>query len=167
MNITYKEAARRAGCSANHMRRLMKAGKAPGTKIGRGWIVPESLFSEWIETRDVPADYSGPSHPMDRVLEERPRHIYIFRAGDHIKVGIAANPEQRWLQIATCNPLLDIEGRFITASKYRNALYIERRMHVELASCRAPSPHAKEWFRCETTYAVEILKRVIAELTGA
>jgi excisionase family DNA binding protein len=164
MNIDFKEAARRSGCSPDHMRKLMKAGKAPGTKIGRSWIVPEEIFQEWLGTRQVSADYSGPSHPMDRALAECPRHIYIFRAGDHIKIGISENPEQRWLQIATSNPLLDIEQRFITANKHYDALFIERRMHTELAHYRVSSPHSKEWFKCEARIAIELLERVIATL---
>ena len=51
MIIDHHECARRALCSSDHMRKMMLNGEAPGTKVGRRWIVAEELFQQWIEER--------------------------------------------------------------------------------------------------------------------
>ena len=51
MIIDHHECARRALCSSDHMRKMMLNGEAPGTKVGRRWIVAEELFQQWIDER--------------------------------------------------------------------------------------------------------------------
>lgn len=51
MNIDHFEAARRVSCHPDTMRKMMASGEAPGTKIGRGWIVDEEIFQEWVNNR--------------------------------------------------------------------------------------------------------------------
>lgn len=89
------------------------------------------------------------------------RYIYIFRAGEYVKVGIALDPESRWKSIASCNPLLEWEGGFVTAHKYVHALFIERHVHAALAQYRAERAHCREWFKCDINIAVDALKRII------
>ncbi|MEX0733304.1 MAG: helix-turn-helix domain-containing protein [Steroidobacteraceae bacterium] len=49
--LTYREAAAIAKCHPDTLRKLMKVGEAPGTKIGRRWIVPRGLLLQWIDER--------------------------------------------------------------------------------------------------------------------
>jgi hypothetical protein len=51
MIIDHHECARRALCSSDHMRKMMLNGEAPGTKVGRRWIVAEEIFQQWIDER--------------------------------------------------------------------------------------------------------------------
>lgn len=45
------QAAELAHCSPDHMRKLMKSGDAPGTKIGRAWVVSSAVFQKWLDDR--------------------------------------------------------------------------------------------------------------------
>lgn len=54
------QAAERAGCHQETLRRMMKDGEAPGTKIGRAWIVSEELFQQWINNRCLCTDAAVP-----------------------------------------------------------------------------------------------------------
>lgn len=45
------EASTRAQCHPDTLRKLMATGEAPGTKIGRGWVVSEELLQQWIDSR--------------------------------------------------------------------------------------------------------------------
>lgn len=84
------------------------------------------------------------------------QHIYVFRAGAHVKVGIAEDPMRRWRTIASCNPLLEADG-FVTAEKYPNAKWIEKWVHGELKEF-----HTKlEWFSCDLETAVAALTKVL------
>jgi 5-methylcytosine-specific restriction endonuclease McrA len=42
------EAAALARCHPDTMRKMMKSGEAPGTKIGRAWVVTQPLFENWL-----------------------------------------------------------------------------------------------------------------------
>lgn len=42
------EAAALAKCHPDTMRKLMKAGEAPGAKIGRAWVVREECIFDWL-----------------------------------------------------------------------------------------------------------------------
>ena len=102
--------------------------------------------------------------PEDRKL--RLQHVYIFRAGDYVKVGIAHDVMARWRAIAQCNPLMD-EQMFFTPWTHRLAFAIERRTHEELAQYRASNTNSREWFKCELSVAIEPLERVIAKFGEA
>lgn len=49
LNLT--QAAALAKCHPDTLRQMMKDRKAPGTKIGRAWVVTESKFLAWLDSR--------------------------------------------------------------------------------------------------------------------
>ncbi len=51
MIIDHKEAAKLALCHPDTIRKMMASGEAPGTKVGRRWIVSLEVFDKWIEAR--------------------------------------------------------------------------------------------------------------------
>lgn len=51
MNLDLEEAARRANCHPDTLAEKLRSGEAPGTKIGRAWVIPEELLQEWINAR--------------------------------------------------------------------------------------------------------------------
>ncbi|MGH9640922.1 MAG: helix-turn-helix domain-containing protein [Terriglobales bacterium] len=50
-SLDLRAAAARANCHPDTMRRLMKAGQAPGIKVGRSWVVSASVFQEWLDNK--------------------------------------------------------------------------------------------------------------------
>jgi hypothetical protein len=107
---------------------------------------------------DIAASYRESAAFARAAMEKASgQHIYVFRAGDHVKVGVAANPMKRWKAIASCNPLLEVDC-FITAKKYPNAKWIEKWVHAELKE-----HHVKlEWFSCDLETAVAALMKVLS-----
>lgn len=65
------EAADRAKCHPDTMRKLMKAGEAPGGKVGRKWFVSERLFQDWLDKKcdftNAPGAHSGGSALAERL----------------------------------------------------------------------------------------------------
>lgn len=49
--LDLQKAAALANCHPNTLRQMMKDGEAPGTKIGRAWVVTESTFMAWLDRR--------------------------------------------------------------------------------------------------------------------
>lgn len=84
MNLKLNQAADRAGCSPDHLRKMMKARLAPGTKIGRNWIVPEEVLQQWIDQRcrstAVPEALTGGSESEERLAARREQVIAARRS---------------------------------------------------------------------------------------
>ena len=89
------------------------------------------------------------------------QYVYVFKAGDHVKIGIASDPYDRWKAIATCNPLLEEDG-FVTDRKFANAKYVETRIHARLAEFR----FRNEWFACSIETAVAAVREITRERNG-
>lgn len=53
MNLDVDEAAARAKCHPDTMRKLAAAREVPATKIGRRWVFPEHLLQEWMRLGTV------------------------------------------------------------------------------------------------------------------
>lgn len=79
MIIDHKEAARRALCHPDTLRKMMADGEAPGTKVGRRWIVSEEVFQEWIDKRCRSTDETtlriGGSGLAERLANQRALRI--------------------------------------------------------------------------------------------
>src|SRR3954469_5861562 len=77
VNIDHKEAARRAMCHPDTLRKMMAEGEAPGTKVGRRWIVSEEVFQQWIDKRclsiGAPIRLSGGSSLAARLAAQLAR----------------------------------------------------------------------------------------------
>lgn len=93
----------------------------------------------------------------------RPQFIYVAVAGEHIKVGIAENPKARVRQIASCNPILDVQQTYVSSVKFKNAAEVERYIHAELKEYKVSMPHCREWFKCEQYLAVRLIEQVVSE----
>ena len=73
------EAAALAKCHPDTMRKLMKAGEAPGTKVGRAWVVLTEEFEKWLgdkcrSTNASPVE-SGGSGLAARLARRRAQRI--------------------------------------------------------------------------------------------
>lgn len=81
--IDHKEAARRALCHPDTLRKMMADGEAPGTKVGRRWIVSEEVFQEWIDKRCRSTDETtlriGGSGLAERLANQRALRIELKR----------------------------------------------------------------------------------------
>jgi hypothetical protein len=88
--------------------------------------------------------------------------LYIFKAADYVKVGIAVDPKKRWRQIATANPLLEREY-FFTERRFADAPSIERRAHALLEKFRPRNAYCREWFKCDMEIAMEALDEAISQ----
>lgn len=51
MNLDVHQAAAQAQCHPDTLRKMAKAGEAPGCKVGRKWIFPADLFEAWIKDK--------------------------------------------------------------------------------------------------------------------
>ena len=81
MIIDHKEAARRAMCHPDTLRKMMAEGEAPGTKVGRRWIVSEEVFQQWIDSRcrstDAQIHRTGGSGLAARLASQLVRRIEV------------------------------------------------------------------------------------------
>ncbi len=75
MNLDVHEAAAEAKCHPDTLRKMAKAGEAPGCKIGRKWVFPADLFNDWIKSKclstNAPGAPSGGSALAERLAARR------------------------------------------------------------------------------------------------
>jgi hypothetical protein len=91
----------------------------------------------------------------------KPQHMYVLVAGEHIKVGVAENPERRIRSVASCNPLLDVSRSYVSPVKFLDAAFAERQIHGQLAEHRVIAPHCTEWFKCDASKAIALIEELI------
>ena len=79
MNLDVNQAAAEAKCHPDTLRKMAKAGEAPGCKIGRKWLFPADLFQDWIKSRclstNALAAPSGGSALAARLANRRAQRI--------------------------------------------------------------------------------------------
>lgn len=119
---------------------------------------------------DVRAKYSPELHR--RIVEQRQReedarrpapatsgYVYVFAAGDLIKVGMSdAGVEARWYNIKCGNPLLE-RPLYVTGPLGNRTREVEKCAHAALSEHR----ESGEWFRCDRTLAIAVVKRIEQE----
>lgn len=95
-------------------------------------------------------------------VEEMQKHrgfacVYVFPAGEFVKVGMAIDPEERWLTIRVGNPQLE-SPLYVSGWTYE-CRKIEKAAHKALASYRADG----EWFKCNRYFAAEVVRQIFEE----
>lgn len=81
--------------------------------------------------------------------------VYVIaqRPGEHIKVGVAANPQKRLRQLATASPTPLILLHCTKPKSREFTGQVECRVHSLLADFRALG----EWFRCTPEQAIDAI----------
>lgn len=81
--------------------------------------------------------------------------LYIFRCGDHVKIGVSNNAASRALELQIGNPR-PIQILFESTGMSRvDAMSLERRVHTDLAAVRSRG----EWFECSADEAIAAVLR--------
>lgn len=85
--------------------------------------------------------------------------VYVFAAGDLVKVGMSdAGVKARWASIRCSNPLLE-PALFVSAPLGNRAREVERRALQALSEYCAGG----EWFRCAREEVIATVRRIIDE----
>jgi Meiotically Up-regulated Gene 113 (MUG113) protein/uncharacterized protein DUF4224 len=91
------------------------------------------------------------------VIEPLLQCIYAIAAGSLIKVGVAKDVDKRWRNLRIGNRA--IEPVLYATKPLRNALRIEKLVHRDLARYRVGG----EWFQCDRSIAIAVVKRIEQE----
>lgn len=126
--LTPEQVAEHFGCSANHIRNLIKNGELGAFQLGRLWRVPQAAIDEY-QARNVEREQDRSHH-----------RVYFIRCGDYVKIGVTGNIEGRLKALQTANALL-LELLTHIPGSYED----EHRLHAQFAALH----HRDEWFRYE------------------
>jgi hypothetical protein len=90
----------------------------------------------------------------ERMAAAKAAHVYVMQAGEHFKIGITADLDDRWRKVKTGNPLLDAVMHVIPRTVY--AAWIEQEAHRLLSEFQV----AGEWFSCDLRVALEVIQQL-------
>jgi hypothetical protein len=97
---------------------------------------------------------------QDRAQARRGGFVYLMKAGDAYKIGIARNVERRRDAIQTGSPV----PVFVIAAAFVNdPRWVEAGLHQEFAACRLEG----EWFALDQRSVADVIRLLVdAEMTG-
>jgi len=132
--------------------------------------------TDWVEVARLlkgGANICSPAAFERRKLQELKRrleqplpivggYVYVFAAGDHVKIGLSwFDVERRWNTIRSSNPLLE-RPLYVSHELGERASKVEKSAHTALATYH----FSGEWFSCDRALAVETVKNLVEEVAS-